>query len=425
MKKTELLKRPPVRTVDLPAIAEPEKIIAGNGVPVYLIDAGTEDIVRIDFTLNAGSIVEKIPLTSSTTSMMLTEGTLNHKAQEINRILDSICVYFNPYSERDRAGITVCFLNKHIEKVLELTREIMFFPSFPNSELKLMMDKRLRSFLLEKEKVHSLAADKFFESVFGSSHPYGRIEVPDDFKKIKKSTLIDFHKQFYRESNMAVIISGRIPANMNLLLNKCLENTDYKTIEEDGQGLPLKQTTEKKLHIDKKGAVQSAIRIGYPTINKRHEDYQGLKVVNTILGGYFGSRLMKNIREEKGYTYGISSSLVSLIGSGYFSISTEVSNKFTHYAIDEIYNEIRRLQSEAVGIDELTVVKNFMLGNLVRMFDGPFATAECFRSVLEYGLNNSWFASYVERIKSISPEEIMALAQKYLNIEDMYEITAG
>jgi predicted Zn-dependent peptidase len=212
---------------------------------------------------------------------------------------------------------------------------------------------------------------------------------------------------------------------MNILLNRCLGNIDCKPFEKNEPGFTLKPATEKKIHIDKKGALQSAIRIGYPTINKRHKDYQGLKVVNTILGGYFGSRLMKNIREEKGYTYGISSSLVSLIGSGYFSISTEVSNNFTHFAIDEIYSEIRRLQTEAVGIDELTVVKNFMLGNLVRMFDGPFATAECFRSVWEYGLDNSWFASYVERIKSISPEEIMALSQKYLNIGDMYEIIAG
>jgi len=171
--------------------------------------------------------------------------------------------------------------------------------------------------------------------------------------------------------------------------------------------------------------LQSAIRIGAPSINKRHEDYQGLKVLNVILGGYFGSRLMKNIREEKGYTYGINSSVVSLNLTGLISISTEVSNKFTRCAIDEIYKEIRRLQSEPVDKEELSVVRNYMLGELVRMFDGPFASAESFRSAWEYGLDNSYYKRFADRIQSIEPDELKALAQKYYNTDDLYEVTAG
>ena len=167
------------------------------------------------------------------------------------------------------------------------------------------------------------------------------------------------------------------------------------------------------------------IRIGSATINKRHPDYPGLKVLDSILGGYFGSRLMKNIREEKGYTYGISSSLSSLDLSGYKVISTEVGQKNSKKAIEEIYKEIKLLQNVPVEKDEMTVVRNYMSGEMVRMFDGPFALAESFRSAWEFGLDNRYFRRLSEKIRTIEPDEIIELARRYYNIDDLYEITVG
>ena len=183
--------------------------------------------------------------------------------------------------------------------------------------------------------------------------------------------------------------------------------------------------TSGKVSINKPGAVQTAIRIGSATINKRHPDYPGLKILDAILGGYFGSRLMKNIREEKGYTYGISSSLTSLDLSGYKVISTEVGRINTQKTIDEIYKEIRLLQTVPVGRDEMAVVRNYMSGEMVRMFDGPFALAESFRSAWEFGLDNSYYHRLAEKIITIEPDEIIELARKYYNIDELYEVTAG
>jgi predicted Zn-dependent peptidase len=144
-----------------------------------------------------------------------------------------------------------------------------------------------------------------------------------------------------------------------------------------------------------------------------------------LLGGYFGSRLMKNIRENKGYTYGINSSVSSLNLSGFKVISTEVSKKNTQKAIDEILKEIRLLQSVPVEMEELTVVRNYMLGEMVRMFDGPFAIAESFRSVWQYGLDNSYYYRLAEKIRTIEPDEIASLAKTYYKIDDLNIITAG
>jgi predicted Zn-dependent peptidase len=209
------------------------------------------------------------------------------------------------------------------------------------------------------------------------------------------------------------------------LLNSYFGNSGAGEINIEEPVNILKANELKKVHIHKSGMVQDAIRIGSATINKRHTDYPGLKVVDSILGGYFGSRLMKNIREEKGFTYGISSSLSSFDLSGYKVISTEVGSKNCQKAIGEIYKEIRLLQKVPVKKEELAVVRNYMSGEMVRMFDGPFALAESFRSAWEFGLDNSYFYKLAEKIKTIEPDEIIELARTYYNIDELYEITVG
>ena len=419
------MREPLIRPVNTGIIPEPVLIFLKNGIPVYIIDSGTEDIERIEFSFGAGNVCEGKPLLSSTTNLMLTEGTEKYKSKQINNFLDTWSAFYHPYAERDRAGLVIYFLNRHIEKILDIAGEIIFHPVFPDSELKLLMKKRYRKFLVAKDKVYRLAANQFFESIFGNRHPYGRQTLPEDFGNLDCTLLRDFHASFYKPENMAIFVSGKIHKDISLLMNKYFgEIIIPPSIENKSSVVPSRQK-ERTIHLEKKGALQSAIRIGAPSINKRHEDYQGLKVLNVILGGYFGSRLMKNIREDKGYTYGISSSVISLNLTGFTSISTEVSNKFTQNAIDEIYKEIKRLQSESVNKEELSVVRNYMLGEIVRMFDGPFASAESFRSAWEFGFDNSYYRRFADRIKSIESDELKILAQKYYNTDDLYEVTAG
>jgi predicted Zn-dependent peptidase len=180
-----------------------------------------------------------------------------------------------------------------------------------------------------------------------------------------------------------------------------------------------------RITLEKKNAIQAALRIGSITIGKRHPDYHGLKIFDTILGGYFGSRLMKNIREGKGYTYGINSSVVSFELAAYKSISTEVGIEHVAATINEIGIEIRRLQNEPVGYVELELVRNYMLGEIVRMFDGPFATTDSFRAVWEFGLDYSYYTSMANKIRTIGADEIMHIARTYYKIEDLFEIVVG
>ena len=417
--------QPPVFPVEKVIIPEAISFSLNNGVPVYLIEAGTENIMRLEFTFRAGQVKEYLPLLASTTNMMLSEGSQNYSSEELNRLLDYYGAFLNLTAEKDRAGIVVFFLSKHIEKVLELSREILLRPVFPESELNSLMKKRLRWYMVNREKVQNLAIDQFFESVFGKHHPYGHQVVEQDFDRMNPAILTDFHSKYYTPDNMAVIISGKIHKKTTELLNYYFGDITLKKIyTEDSENI-LKGEKRKKVHINKTGTVQTAIRIGSSTINKRHPDYPGLKILDSVIGGYFGSRLMKNIREEKGYTYGIGSAVSSLDLTGYKVISTEVSHNNCQKTIDEIYREIRLLQSVPVKKEEMAVVRNYMSGEMVRMFDGPFALAESFKSVWEFGLDNSYYYRLAEKIKTIDPDEIIDLARTYYNIDELYEITVG
>ena len=335
--------QPPVFPVGNPEMPEPKVFLLDNNIPVYLIDAGTEDVVRIEFTFQAGQVKEFLPLLASTTNMMLKEGTQSYNSVELNRILDFYGAFLHLSLDKDRAGIIFFCLSRHIEKILELSLEILFRPVFPEKELNALMRKRLEWFLINREKVQNVAIDQFFECLFGRRHPYGHQIVENDFNSICPPLLNDFHASYYTPANMAVIISGKIPSGTTALLNNYFGTVKSSLFNEEKKPT-YKGGKKKRVHVEKRGTVQTAIRVGLSTINKRHPDYTGLKVVDSILGGYFGSRLMRNIREEKGYTYGIRSGITSLDLAGYIVISTEVGNEYVNKTLDEIFKEIRILQ---------------------------------------------------------------------------------
>jgi zinc protease len=417
--------QPPVFPVVKVVIPDVKYLNLQNGIPVFSIEAGTEDIMRMEIVFRAGQAKESLPLLASTANLMLSEGSLNYTSEELNRLLDYYGAFLNLNPEKDLAGIVLFFLNKHIDKIMELASEILYRPLFPVNELNNLMQKRLRWYIVNREKPANQAMDQFFESAFGKMHPYGRQLKEDDFENINPVLIKEFYSKYYAPDNMAIIMSGKIHPKTIELLNKYFGESAFRESANTDHKIIADPEAKKDVHLNKPDAVQTAIRIGSPTINKRYPDYPGLKIVNTILGGYFGSRLMKNIREEKGYTYGISSSVTSLDLSGYKVISTEVSPKNCSETVDEIFNEIKKLQSDKLGSKELELVRNYMSGEMVRMFDGPFAIAESFRSVWEFGLENDYYSRLSEKIINISPDEIIELARTYYKIDELYKVTVG
>jgi len=418
-------KQPKTHFVDRFTFPDPEVVKLDNGIPVYLLSAGTHDLTKIEFLFKAGSWFEDKALVSKFTNKMLKEGTKSLSASQIHETIDYYGAHLEVTSDKDMAYVTLYSLNKHLNHLLPVLKEVILEPVFPEKELATRIQNKKQEFLINCEKVKYIARWKFNELIFGASHPYGKFFGVEDFDKLACSDLADFHKNNYCIKNCKIIVAGKIHAELISSLNRIFGNYNDCSSFINNKPNYLGHIDQHQIHIKKDKAVQSAIRIGKVFVNKIHPDYLKLKVVNTILGGYFGSRLMTTIREEKGYTYGIGSGISSMQHAGSFFISSEVGADVTNNAIEDIYNEIKILQEEKVPPKELDLVRNYMLGNLLRSMDGPFALAESLKSVLEYEMNVSFFQDFIGTIKNISAEEIRDLAQKYFERETLYELKVG
>lgn len=417
--------KPEVKLIDSLNIHHPEIFHLDNGVPVYLIDQATQDIIKVEFLFDAGSRQEEKILTASFTNRMIKEGTKSFTSNEIADKIDYYGAHLEASSDKDTSVLTLYSLNKYIDETLPVLAEVIRQPVFPKKELKTLKLNRKQNFLVNNEKVRYVAKRKFNEIIFGAGHPYGKLFHPSNFDNIEIEDVEQFYQQHYTASNCKIIVAGKIPKGFTQKLNSYFG--DFNSSKPVSSDFPeiISDHKLRNSFVEKPGAVQSAIRIGKVMFTKNHPNYQKMRILNTVLGGYFGSRLMTNIREDKGYTYGIGSAVVSLQKSGYFFITSEVGTSVTNDAIKEIYKEIEILQNELIKKEELQLVKNYMTGSILRNIDGAFQLSEYFKSLIEYDMDLNYLNTFMETIKSVSATELRDLAQKHLVIDSLFELTVG
>jgi zinc protease len=405
---------------------EPVVIPLKNGIPLYLISGGSQPVIRMDFIFSAGSWWQPKPLVASSAINMLTEGTRKKSGKEIAEKLDYHGAYINTSSDRDNAFITAYYLEKHKDEILPLIAEIIKEPAFPEAEFHIYREKRKQNFLIEKSKTVNMAREMFAIALYGEHHPYGQTYSTDDFENICREDLAAFHFSRFHSGNCRIIVSGKF--NESVLI-AAVDELFGDRWEGRGNNYNVKReklpSSEKSIFVPRQGAVQSSLRIGHETFNRSHPHFAGLFVLNNLLGGYFGSRLMQNIREKKGYTYGIGSALVALKNSGYIVIVSEVGASHRKDAVKEIYRELDRLCEKLVPKKELELTRCQMMGEVLRDFDGPFARAESIRNLVEHDIAPDYYRNLVSTILHIGPPELRGLAAEYLAPGIMYEIVAG
>ncbi len=395
-----------------------------NGTPVYHINAGSQEVLKIEFIFKAGHYVQPKKLVSLLTNKMLSLGTASYSAYEIAEQIDTYGAYLDSHIDKDHASVSLYCLNKHLKKLLPVFHEIICKPRFSETEFKTLINKTKQEHSINLEKVKYLAREHFFTALYSTNHPYGLKLEFDDFDKISLEDISEFYQNYYSLINCKIIISGKFDPEINSLLDDYFNGTEsFKTIPE--KHFDLISPKEYKIKIKKEGALQSAIRIGKPLFKRNHPDYMQLSILNTVLGGYFGSRLMSNIREDKGYTYGIGSSIISYFHSSFFSISTEVGSEYTLAAIEEIYNELKRIREELISGSELHLVKNYLTGQIIRSLDGPFALSDRAKMIIKHGLPFDYFKKYVQEINSISPQKLIEMANTYLEKDMLIELIVG
>ncbi|MBP9104215.1 MAG: insulinase family protein [Chitinophagaceae bacterium] len=392
-----------------------------NGVEVYAVDAGAEEVLQTEWIFSAGNAQEEKNLVAATTNFLLRNGTSTKTAFQINEQFDYYGSYINRACYNETATITLHSLTRHIENLLPKVRELITDSVLPQEELSIYqqnMKQRLKVSLKKSDFVAGRLIDVY---LYGEKHPYGKYSSAEDFDGLQREELVDFYKKYYQQGKLIIFVAGKLPQNLVQLLNTNFGDLPFGNVVE-------KQTepvlgTEKKVRItnDPDGA-QGSIRIARPFPNRHHPDFLKAQILNALFGGFFGSRLMSNIREDKGYTYGIHSYLLNHVQQSGWMISTEAGKDVCEATIEEVYKEMKRLRDEPVKAEELMLVRNYMMGSILGDMDGPFQIIARWKNIILNNLDEKYFYDSIETIKSVSAEELQLLAQKYLQPDDFYEL---
>lgn len=400
---------------------------AENGCVLYHFPYVTLPVAKVDFVFPAGRFYQPRTLIASYTSKMLTEGTSSRTDEDIANTLDYLGASLIPSAGPDLTQMTAFALNRNIPDLLFLLQDIFLNATFPENQLKIIAENDKQEFFVNKERVAFLAKRELHKVLFTENHPYCSPANAEDYDTVQSKMLSNFYNDHYSFSQCKVFWCGELSKeHLNLFFElfgqkNLARKRNNRTIQSN---LPIHQPGRSEIH--KESAKQSALAIGRLIPNIDHADYIGLQFLNTILGGYFGSRLMKNIREDKGYTYGIGSYLTSYLHAASLTISTQVKAEHTEDAINEINKEIKRLQTEPVSTEELELVRNYMSGQLLQSIDGPFAQSAFFSRMLEHGIDAQTHLNKIfQTIQTISKETLIQLAEKYLPTNKLHFVVAG
>jgi predicted Zn-dependent peptidase len=400
-----------------------DRFTLDNKVPVYAMNAGAQDVVMVEWVFDAGNWYDKQPMVAATTNFLIKNGTTSKTAYQINDFFEFHGAYLNRSCYNETASITLHCLSKHLETLLPVVREIIETSIFPEEELAIYIQNQKQRLSVNLQKCDFIANRLIDEYLFGINHPYGTYSNAEDYDALNTDVIKAFYKQYYLNGSCKIFVAGKMPTGYEAMLNKAFGtlplHADAPVVVEH----PVVTAAQKKVEIiNDENGVQGAIRMARPFPNRHHPDFQKAHVLNTLFGGFFGSRLMSNIREDKGYTYGIHSYFQNHVHASAWMISTEAGRDVCAATIAEVIKEMELLRNEPVDKEELNLVRNYMIGSLLGDLDGPFQLIGRWKNYVLNGLDESYFYKSIETIKSVTPQELQTLANTYLQPGDFYEL---
>ncbi len=407
-------------TYHLPAL---QTTTLQNGIPLYWLHAGVQEVIEVNWVLPAGIWQEDKPSVAQATAALLKSGTSTKTSQQINESFEFYGANLQVSCGNDWVTISLYTLKKHLGKLLPVVLELLTDAVFPEEEFLLYQQNTTQKLLVNLKQCDFVANQKIDAVIFGEEHPYGRYTQKESIASLSRTAIHNHYQRHYQNAPLKIFLSGQVGAEEIKMIDSIFGSTVVRqATTNDVKHTISPHPLKKQLITNDPNGVQGAIRIGKKFINRQHQDFSPMVVLNTVLGGYFGSRLMSNIREEKGFTYGIYSAQIPFKNEGVFMIQTEVGKEVIEPALKEIYFEMNRLCEELISEEELLLVKNYLLGNLLGDLDGPFQIMQRWRTLILNGFDETYFNKNIQTYKTISPQELKILANRYFNTDDLYEI---
>lgn len=413
----------PLASVTLPAA---DVFMLPNGARLHIMRNDAQPVVRLQVVFRAGKWYESEAGVALLTARMLLEGTKKRTARQI---ADEVAFYgasLECEQGFDRATLTLYCLSRHLEKLLPLIEDVLTSPIFPEEELSLLKQRTIQNIRIERQKTSYLAAERFSQNLFGPKHPYGSVIKENDFKNISRDHITSFHQVRYRFEEAEIFLCGHISSeHRESIISGISElrtpNVNHSSVSH------IPTVTHQVLHdyVPAPDSIQASLRIGRLWPSSNHPDAHQLQVLIKVLGGYFGSRLMKNIREDKGFTYGIYASINLREHYNSLVIGTDVNATSSSAAIREIHHELNKLQEELIPREELQTVKNYINGKFANELSTVFEQCDKYKNIILFKLSESYYDNFVKHVNTVQPETLRQLAQSYLSPGSFIEVVSG
>jgi zinc protease len=416
------IKEPVDFTIALPAS---QKYTLSNGIEVYAVNMGSEETMMVNWVFYAGNWYEDRKAVAAATNFLLKNGTTNRSAFDINEHFEYHGAWLSRSCYNETSELTLHCLNRHMYELLPTVAELITDAVFPAEELAIYKQNAKQRLQVSLQKCEFVAGRLIDAYLFGDQHPYGKYHNAEDYDAIQREDIVAFYNNYYRNGRCVIFVAGKLPADLIPELEKHFGSLPLHSHRQEVAIVPhlVEPAPQKKNHIiNDPAGVQAAIRIARPFPNRHHPDFQKVMVLNSLFGGFFGSRLMANIREDKGYTYGIYSYLLNHIHDGGWMISTEAGRDVSEATIKEIYNEMELIREEPVDDEELLMTRNYMIGTILGDLDGPFQVIGRWKNLVLNNLDENYFYNSLHTIRTVTTQELQDLANKYLQPEQFYEL---
>ena len=423
---------PPIQPSSLD-FRKPVQRVLRNGIPLHVIEAGQLDAVRIDFVFSAGQWHQEHKLQALFACRMLREGCRGYTSAEFAERLDYYGAWLDLSVAMNRTFVTLYTLKKHFATTLELVHRMLTEPSYSEEQFRIVCDNNKAQLMVNLQKGDVQAMRALRRSLYGEEHPCGKQVTPEDYDALQLAHVVDFYHRHYGSRTCRIYLSGDIDEPLLARVESLFGMAEWGSGEKVESG---KWRDESYCHLDENyplsslnlqlsTAVQDSIRMGCLLIDVNHPDYLPLRVLTAVLGGYFGSRLMKNIREEKGYTYHIGSDLVTNTAQVMFLIHCEAQAGKAEEVIGEVHREMQRLQSELIPDDELRMVRNYMIGEICRNYESAFSLTDAYIFMEHLGLPLTHLEQTIDAIRTTDAPRLQQLAQRYLRPDLLHTVVVG
>lgn len=405
---------PPVQTMGLVSLPLPDCITLSNGIRFHTIRGGSQEVVQLSVTWQGGCLEATQPMVATLLASMMSQGASVHSGAEISEILDFHGAMLRISAGQHVTSLQLVALNSMLSNVLPIVREIICDPSFPQQPFDALHEIEINNFLLARSKVSTLCSEAMSSLIKGPSHPESAVPSVEQVRSISLGQVREFYDRLITADGCEAYLGGNFSGEILSEVSRMLESLPVRGKALPKNIVPYSPEPPSTVVVDKPGAVQAAIEIGIPSIPRSHPDYIPLRLSVMALGGYFGSRLMKNIREDKGYTYGIGAYLLGNQEGTYISVMAQTDASYVDDVIREVEVEIRRLSDTLLPPDEMMRLRQYASSTLLETLDSPFAIIDHYKLIGSIGLPEGYFDNQVRWVRSITPEVIMEMARKYI-----------